>query len=192
MASSTCTSRSSFLRHLLLHAGQRHGDRWHRPFMGSARLRPADRHRHRGRIGRRGPAVAGVEEARFKKPEQQKWYAGETISIGIGQGYNSYTPIQLAQATATIANNGVMYPSAPGQVHHRQRKPARKTMIEPEPIYATAVEAAEHRRHQAGAGRRQQGRHRRPCLCRRRVRSGRQDRHGAGLLASRARVQGGR
>jgi penicillin-binding protein 2 len=47
------------------------------------------------------------KKERFKKPEQQKWYAGETISIGIGQGYNAYTPIQLAQATATIANNGV-------------------------------------------------------------------------------------
>lgn len=44
---------------------------------------------------------------RFRKPEQQKWFAGETISIGIGQGYNAYTPIQLAQATATLANNGV-------------------------------------------------------------------------------------
>ena len=40
---------------------------------------------------------------RFRKPEQQKWYAGETISIGIGQGYNAYTPIQLAQAMATLA-----------------------------------------------------------------------------------------
>ncbi len=42
---------------------------------------------------------------RFK----QKWYAGETISIGIGQGYNAYTPLQLAQAVATIANDGVMH-----------------------------------------------------------------------------------
>jgi penicillin-binding protein 2 len=46
---------------------------------------------------------------RFRKPEQQKWYAGETISIGIGQGYNSYTPVQMAAAVATIANNGVMF-----------------------------------------------------------------------------------
>jgi penicillin-binding protein 2 len=45
----------------------------------------------------------------FKKPEQQKWYAGETISVGIGQGYNAYTPLQMAQAMATIANNGVIY-----------------------------------------------------------------------------------
>jgi penicillin-binding protein 2 len=46
---------------------------------------------------------------RFKKPEQQKWYAGETISIGIGQGYNAYTPIQLAHATAIVANKGVVF-----------------------------------------------------------------------------------
>jgi penicillin-binding protein 2 len=45
---------------------------------------------------------------RFRTPEQRKWYAGETISIGIGQGYNAYTPAQLALAVATLANNGVM------------------------------------------------------------------------------------
>jgi len=49
------------------------------------------------------------KKKRFRKPEQQKWYAGETISIGIGQGYNAYTPIQMALATATLANNGVMF-----------------------------------------------------------------------------------
>jgi penicillin-binding protein 2 len=45
----------------------------------------------------------------FKKQEQQKWFAGETISLGIGQGYNSFTMLQLAQATAIIANNGVKH-----------------------------------------------------------------------------------
>jgi len=44
----------------------------------------------------------------FKKPEQKKWFAGETISLGIGQGYNSFTPLQLAHAVATLANNGVV------------------------------------------------------------------------------------
>ena len=39
----------------------------------------------------------------------QKWFAGETISVGIGQGYNAYTPLQLATAIATIANDGVMF-----------------------------------------------------------------------------------
>ena len=43
----------------------------------------------------------------YKRPEQQRWYAGETISLGIGQGYNNFTMLQLASATATLANNGV-------------------------------------------------------------------------------------
>jgi penicillin-binding protein 2 len=46
---------------------------------------------------------------RFRRADQQKWYPGETISIGIGQGYNAYTPIQLAQAVATLANGGTMF-----------------------------------------------------------------------------------
>jgi penicillin-binding protein 2 len=45
----------------------------------------------------------------FKKAEQQKWFPGETISLGIGQGYNSFTMLQLAQATAVLANNGVKH-----------------------------------------------------------------------------------
>jgi penicillin-binding protein 2 len=46
----------------------------------------------------------------YKRPEQQRWYAGETISLGIGQGYNNFTMLQLAQATAILANNGVKHP----------------------------------------------------------------------------------
>lgn len=44
----------------------------------------------------------------YRKPEQQRWYEGETISLGIGQGYNSYTILQLAHAVATLANNGLI------------------------------------------------------------------------------------
>ncbi|MFZ3019536.1 MAG: penicillin-binding protein 2 [Gallionella sp.] len=40
---------------------------------------------------------------------KQKWYAGDTVSVGIGQGYNLVTPMQLGYATATLANNGVAY-----------------------------------------------------------------------------------
>ena len=70
---------------------------------------------------------------RFKKPEQQKWYAGETISIGIGQGYNAYTPIQLANATATLANNGVMF--KPHLVKYvTDTRSGEKRLIEPQPI----------------------------------------------------------
>ena len=73
------------------------------------------------------------KKQRFKRPEQQKWYAGETISIGIGQGYNAYTPIQLAQAVATLANNGVMY--RPHLVNHIiDTKTGEKRAVEPKPI----------------------------------------------------------
>lgn len=73
------------------------------------------------------------KKRRFKRPEQQKWYAGETISIGIGQGYNAYTPIQLAQAIATVANDGVMF--RPHLVRHiTDSKTGEKTYIEPQPL----------------------------------------------------------
>ena len=45
----------------------------------------------------------------YKKAEQQRWYPGETISLGIGQGYNTFTMLQLAQATAVLANNGIKH-----------------------------------------------------------------------------------
>ena len=45
----------------------------------------------------------------YKKAEQQRWYAGETISLGIGQGYNAFTMLQIGQAVATLANNGVRH-----------------------------------------------------------------------------------
>jgi penicillin-binding protein 2 len=45
----------------------------------------------------------------YKKPEQQRWYAGETISLGIGQGYNNFTMLQLAHATATLVAGGIRY-----------------------------------------------------------------------------------
>jgi penicillin-binding protein 2 len=45
----------------------------------------------------------------YRRPEQKKWYAGETISLGIGQGYNNFTMLQLAQATATLVNDGIKH-----------------------------------------------------------------------------------
>ncbi len=46
------------------------------------------------------------KRAAYKRKDQQKWYPGETISLGIGQGYNAFTMLQLAQATATLAAGG--------------------------------------------------------------------------------------
>ncbi len=73
------------------------------------------------------------KKKRFKKPEQKKWFAGETISIGIGQGYNAYTPIQLAQATAILANNGVLF--RPHLVKFiTDTRSGERTLIEPRPL----------------------------------------------------------
>ena len=71
---------------------------------------------------------------RFK----QKWYAGETISVGIGQGYNSYTPLQLASATATLANDGVMF--RPHIVDYVEDIRTReRTPVEPKPLRDLAL-----------------------------------------------------
>ena len=64
---------------------------------------------------------------------RQKWYAGETISVGIGQGYNTYTPLQLAHAIAAIANDGVMY--RPHIVDYVENIVTRgRTVVEPQPL----------------------------------------------------------
>lgn len=42
---------------------------------------------------------------RFK----EKWFAGDTVSVGIGQGYNLVTPLQLAHATTILATNGIAF-----------------------------------------------------------------------------------
>ena len=39
---------------------------------------------------------------------KQKWYAGETISVGIGQGAVAATPVQLARAIGAIASGGLL------------------------------------------------------------------------------------
>ena len=51
------------------------------------------------------PSTAWKKRA-YKRPEQQKWYAGETISLGIGQGYNNFTMLQLATAMSTLVSGG--------------------------------------------------------------------------------------
>jgi penicillin-binding protein 2 len=63
---------------------------------------------------------------------QQKWFAGDTISVGIGQGYNLATPMQLAQAVSVIANKGTVF--RPHIVRNIQDSQTNKlTSIEIEP-----------------------------------------------------------
>jgi penicillin-binding protein 2 len=42
----------------------------------------------------------------FKRPDERVWYPGETVNLGIGQGYLLVTPLQLAHITATLAERG--------------------------------------------------------------------------------------
>jgi penicillin-binding protein 2 len=59
--------------------------------------------------GERAGVLPSTEWKRraYKDRERQRWYAGETISVAVGQGYNAFTLLQLAQATSTLANNGL-------------------------------------------------------------------------------------
>jgi penicillin-binding protein 2 len=69
----------------------------------------------------------------YRRPEQQKWYAGETISLGIGQGYNNFTMLQMASAMATLASGGQRFePSLVREIEdvvaHQKRTPAHDAL----------------------------------------------------------------
>ncbi|MEO8344597.1 MAG: penicillin-binding protein 2 [Betaproteobacteria bacterium] len=74
------------------------------------------------------------------REEHRKWYLGDSISAGIGQGYNSFTPMQQALAIATIANNGVAF------VPHLVKsvvnlKSGEERLIAPQPSHTIAAKA---------------------------------------------------
>ncbi len=54
------------------------------------------------------PSTAWKRERYKNNKAMQKWHAGETISVSIGQGANNYTMLQLAHAISILANNGVV------------------------------------------------------------------------------------
>ena len=75
------------------------------------------------------------------REEHRKWYLGDSISAGIGQGYNAFTPIQLAHAIAMIANDGVGYTPhlvktvqsvKTGEVREIASEPASRLTVKPE------------------------------------------------------------
>ena len=70
----------------------------------------------------------------------QKWYAGDTISVGIGQGYNLATPAQLAFAVAILANSGVVYrPHLVRQVEDSQT--GERRTVEARPFNSFTISA---------------------------------------------------
>ncbi len=69
------------------------------------------------------------KEQRFN----QRWFVGDTISVGIGQGYNLVTPLQLASATAILANGGQVF--RPHLVRHIQNAETNELeTVEPFPV----------------------------------------------------------
>lgn len=65
-----------------------------------------------GLVGRTGIDLPNERESTIPSEEwkrkrfNEKWYPGETISVSIGQGYVSTTPVALARMIATVANGG--------------------------------------------------------------------------------------
>jgi len=79
-------------------------------------------------------------DAKYRE-EHRKWYLGDSISAGIGQGYNAFTPIQLAHAIATVANDGVSFRPhlvksirslRSGDVREVEREPTHTVPLKPE------------------------------------------------------------
>lgn len=67
------------------------------------------------------------KKAHFRKPEKKKWWPGETISHGIGQGYIETTPLQMALVDAAIANWGTqMKPQMALEITDPNDKPIHK------------------------------------------------------------------
>ena len=68
----------------------------------------------------------------YRKPEQQRWYAGESVSVAVGQGYNAFTLLQLAQATAVLADGGrYIEPHLVSKIRNPETGKAVSTPIEP-------------------------------------------------------------
>ena len=68
-----------------------------------------------------------------KKRFNKEWFLGETVSVAIGQGYNAYTPLQLASAVSTLANDGVMF--KPHVVDYIENVATKvRTPVEPQPL----------------------------------------------------------
>ncbi len=66
---------------------------------------------HRPGLGMPGELAGILPSREWKRAHRgESWFHGETIITGIGQGYFLTTPLQLAQATAVLANRGQYRP----------------------------------------------------------------------------------
>ena len=87
--------------------------------------------------------TSGLQPSQEWKKSRYKeiWYPGDTVSVGIGQGYSLVTPTQMAMATATLANKGIAYkPHLVKEV--RSSREGESRVIAKEPLYDLGIEPA--------------------------------------------------
>lgn len=75
------------------------------------------------------------------RPKDPKLHVGDQVSLGIGQGFNTFTPLQMAYATAVLANRGVAFkPHLVKSVQDARTNEYRLT--QPAPAYTVPLKAA--------------------------------------------------
>ncbi len=85
---------------------------WLASELGIARIEPFMKQWGFGQLT--GLDIVGEQQGNLPNPEwkkkrfNQRWFPGDTINIGIGQGYIQFTLLQLAHATASLANRGLV------------------------------------------------------------------------------------
>ncbi len=74
-------------------------------------------------------------------PKDPKLHVGDQVSLGIGQGFNTFTPMQMAYATAVLANRGVAFkPHLVKRVQDARTGESRLT--QPSPAYTVPLKQA--------------------------------------------------
>jgi penicillin-binding protein 2 len=88
------------------------------------------------------PGLIPTREWKAKRfPKDPKLHVGDQVSLGIGQGFNTFTPLQLAYATAILANGGVAF--KPHLVKRVQDlKTGAMRLTQPTPAYSIPLKAA--------------------------------------------------
>jgi len=87
------------------------------------------------------PGLLPTREWKAKRfPKDPKLHVGDQVSLGIGQGFNTFTPLQMAYATAILANRGVAFkPHVVKRVQDARTGESRLT--QPAPIYTIALKS---------------------------------------------------
>lgn len=106
------------------------------------------------------PDTAWKKERFKNNPAQQKWFPGETPSVGIGQGYVQASPLQMAVVSAALATSGVRYrPYLADHVVDQNNREVSRTKpeivgkVNAAPEHFEMVKKAMHQTVTAGTGR---------------------------------------